>query len=121
MATRLLEDKTRMADHRQTLAKLPWISSGWLSDNALIKGAPGYLGGVLIRNVYSQTNSSLRIWDSGTAAGGAGYVELVRVHLKSLANDLIWVRFPLPGVEARFGIYVVVTKGDWVEYEVYYK
>lgn len=132
MATRLLEDKTRMADHRQTLAKLPGIPSGWLDESTQIKAKPGYFCGIIFtleEEEQARTLSKdiglkalvyecpLRVWDTNDGSTTAAEV----IMLQTSVTEFGYYMFPLPGIEAKLGIYVQIDGECAIEYEIYYK
>ncbi len=119
MALRVEEYKTKMADDAQALGRLPWIPSGWLVASDVIKAEPGLLGGILVRAEDNGGDQIVQVWDSPDGTTGAGYVELARVYCSATDELMIWVPFPLPGIEAKLGISVVIT--NEVEYEIYYR
>ena len=119
MALRVEEYKTKMDDHAMTLLASPWIPSGWEEASDVIKAEKGLLGGIIARSEDTGTDIVIKVWDSADGTTGAGYVELARIYFPDTARRFEKIIFPLPGVEAKLGIYVEIA-GD-VEYEVYYK
>ena len=116
MATRLLERKTGMEDTAQTLQALPWIPTGVLIDSAVIKAVPGLVGAIYVRK--SGNSTTVKLWDSPTT-DTTGDVEIARVFVPDNGKD--YLLFPLPGIEAKLGIYVEIEAGKDPEVIVYYK
>ena len=119
MALRVEEYKVNLSEDAQALGRTPWIPSGWLDASDQIKAAPGLLGGILVRAADNDGNGIIQVWDTATGATTAAEVEMARVYCSATDELMIWVPFPLPGIEAIYGIYVEVTED--VEYEIYYR
>lgn len=120
MALRLLEYKTGLADDAQALGRLPWIPTGWLDGDEQIKAEPGLLGGIIVRAEDNGGDQIVQVWDTADGTTGAAYVELCRVYCSATDELMVNIMFPLPGIEAKLGIYVEVSAGD-VEFELYYR
>ncbi len=120
MATRLEEYKTGLADDAQALGRLPWIPTGWLAASVQVKAAPGLLGGIMVRAEDNGGDQVVKVWDTAVGATGATEVELCRVYCSATDELMVNVFFPLPGVEAKLGIYVELSAGD-AEFELYYR
>jgi len=123
VATRLLERKTTLADGMQFLLGCPWIPTGELTANTLIKDTPGLLGGFTVEAINDLGNYEVEIWDSADGTTGAAYVKVARLTINGLtAGDMVSWKSPLePGVECRFGIYLLIVAGTTPKIILYYK
>jgi len=118
--TRLSAKKTTPTAPAGVMASQPWVCSGVLSASAVVSDHPSLLGAVLLEIDDTGQDSNVQVWDSATATTSGK--ECLGVFV---ANDVAkqhsnLYAFPLPGVEAAEGLYLVVTAGD-VKAFVYYR
>jgi hypothetical protein len=122
MATRTNVNSIRPKSSGEERLVVPWEASGIFTASAVIKDKPGLLGGVIVTVVGEGTADSIKVWDSPDA-DTTGDVELTRVTLAAGTNlgQQAIVMFPSPGVYAQLGIYVEMSSGAVLEYELYYR
>jgi len=123
MATRLLERKTGMSDTMATLLGAPWIPTGELTANTLIKNTAGLLGGFTVEAEDDDGDYEIEVWDSPDGTTGAAYVKVARLTINGLTvGDMVSWKSPLePGVECRQGIYLLIVAGTTPKIILYYK
>lgn len=122
MTTRTNVNSIRPKSSGEERLVVPWEASGIFADSAVIKNKPGLLGGIIVTVTGEGTADSIKVWDSPDATT-TGDVELARITLAAGTNlgQQAVVMFPSPGVYAHLGIYVEMSAGAVLEYELYYR
>jgi len=123
MANRLLKRKTAMTDTMAVLLSMPWIPTGELTASTLVKAEPGLLGGFTVEAANDLGDYEIEVWDSVDGTTGAAYVKVARLTINGLTTgDMVSWKSPLePGVECRYGIYLLIVAGTTPKIILYYK
>ena len=117
--TGLLVSKWRPGTPMQAREAEPWVASGLQTADAVIKAAPGILGGVLVTALDDGGDIVIKIWDNATEAAG---VVLAKVTVSDTVTNY-QRSFGAPsaaGVGATEGLFLEVVTGD-PDVVVYYK
>lgn len=119
MTTRLLKSKVGEATPDHIKAMAPWITSGIMTADTVVKAAPGVVGGALVTATDVGGDIDVIIYDNASAASG---VEVCRVTIPTTTakTQASFGNLAGPGVECQNGIYVDVVAGD-CQVTVYYK
>jgi hypothetical protein len=119
MTTRLLKSKVSEVTNANIRLTAPWVTSGFMIADTVVKAGPGILGGVLVTATDADGDINVIVYDSASAASG---VELCRVTIPTTTSltQASFGNLAGPGVECENGIYVDVVAGD-CQVTVYYK
>jgi len=97
----------------------PWVSSGVLTGDSVIKNLPGVLGAVMIQATDNGTDHVVKVYDSPNDTLTDDVIVYQCDLPEATDGARQYVCFPVPGIKMRNGIYVDIT-GD-LEYEIYYR
>jgi len=105
VANRLNVNIVRTTSMPVELIARPWVSSGVLTSNQVIKSSPGVLGAVLL-NVYSWAGVKITVWDSEDGDTTDDVILYQWAYENQVFIKRPFMVFPEVGIQAQNGIYV---------------